>query len=662
VRRSEGVVTDMAVGATRAEDVHMRVVVESYWALARHVCDMRVFREQSTVDIARELLERHGVKIETRLSESYRPRAQCVQLRESDLDFVMRLFEEDGIVAFDAGSGTLVLTDAKTGYIPWEGDELPFRPHGGLEQAGEAVLRIADRAELGPERVTLRDFRRGAPRRPVQASTKVGRGAGFQDVWLRGPSERAAPERSARIAAEARRAELEALELEVASVRVAPGQLVRLTDLPDASLPSEVLVVRVRHAQPARGVVLEAVPSAQRYRVPRRTPRPVQAAPLTAFVQGPERPGDGPGSDVHTDELGRVKIRYPFDRRQPWTEQASDWVPVMQDQTGQSVAIPRVGSEVLVHFIEGDPDRPVVLGRLYNGADPFPEPLPDQKTVSSMRSPSSPDRGGKNMIRIDDSAGAERVDIEAERDQRIVVAQDERRDVGVDRSREVLGSEDVTIGRDATTTVGDDAALVVGGDLSWSVGQKRSARIGKEDALVVGGEHCMAIGASHLRRIGGPDKVQAKEIDERTGGAHCEIALRSISLSARKSVTTVTGGASVGVSLKGHKSTTGLVRAEAVGGLLISKSIADTELVAARKYDLKVGGAALVNADSAIIQATTLEMDALGSFELTGGESVVLRVGDNEVKIVSGAILVKAKQVLVDGKADLAWEEAEISE
>jgi type VI secretion system secreted protein VgrG len=333
----------------------------------------------------------------------------------------------------------------------------------------------------------------------------------------------------------------------------------------------------------------------------------------------------------------------------------------MQDQTGESCSIPRVGSEVLVHFIEGDPDRPVVLGRLYNGTDPFPEPLPAGSTVSALRSPSSPNHGGKNMIRIDDAAGAERIDVQAERDQRIVVTQDERRDVGELRAREVLGSENVQIGNDADALVGGDAGLVVGGDVDWTVGDKRSVRAGKSEALVVGGNHQMTVGSSHMRRIGGPDKIDAAEIDERVGGVQCELALRGISLSARKSVTTVTGGASIGISLKGHKSSTMLVRAEAVGAIAISKSLVDTEIRALRKYDLKVGGAMLVNADSAIIQATTLEMDAITSFELAGKESVVLRVGENEVQILPDAILVKAKKVLVEGKADLAWEEADIS-
>jgi type VI secretion system secreted protein VgrG len=668
LRRVDGVITDLRIGATRAGTAPLQATIEPRWALSRHSTDMRVFRELDTVEIVRTLLEPHGVELDVRLAGRYDKRPQCLQLRESALDFTLRLLEEEGIVAFDAPSDELVLVDGKSGYVPWEGPPLPFRATAELELEGEAVLRIAERADLGPELVAVRDFRRASPRRPISASAMVaaGRGRGVHDVWLRGGSARRDPDRHARIAAEARRAELEALELDVRSVRLFPGMLLHVGDLPDPSLPAEVLVVRVEHAhgdgarERPGALRVHAVASDRSYRVPQRTTRPAQAGPLTAFVMGPLLAGNEPGSDVHTDALGRVKVRYPWDRTQPFTEQASDWVPVMQDQTGGSCAIPRVGSEVLVHFFEGDPDRPVVLGRLYNGADPFPEPLPANKTVSAMRSPSSPDRGGGNMIRIDDAAGAERIDVQAERDQRVAIEQDERRDVGAARAREVLGSERISVGKDATTMVGGSAGLTVEGDAHEIVGAKRRVHVGKDDALVVGKDHTLRVASSHLRRIGGADKVAATEIDERTGGAHCELALRGISLSARRSVTTVTGGATVAVAHKGHKSSTRLLRAEAVGGLAISKSLADT-VIEARKHELRVGGMLRVDADSAVIQATTLEMDALQSFELAGKESIVLRVGDNELKIVPGAILVTAKKVLVDGKAALHWTEADIT-
>src|SRR6185436_14684284 len=126
--------------------------------------------------------------------------------------------------------------------------------------------------------------------------------------------------------------------------------------------------------------------------------------------------------DIYTDSWGRAKVQFHWDRLQPADGECSDWIPVLQDNTGSSCAMARIGWEVLVHFQEGDPDRPIILGRVYNPLDQFPDVLPLHKTRSSLRSMVSPGRQGNNEIRFDDNAGAQQILVQAWKDQNVVVA------------------------------------------------------------------------------------------------------------------------------------------------------------------------------------------------------------------------------------------------
>ena len=166
-------------------------------------------------------------------------------------------------------------------------------------------------------------------------------------------------------------------------------------------------------------VRVHAIDAELAFRPPRLTPWPVVEGPLPAFVTG------SPGEDIATDEWGRVKVHFPWDRVQPLDDRCSDWTWVLQENTGSSCAIPRVGWEVLVHHVEGDPDQPIVMGRLFNPRDPFHENLPGFKTRSAIRSLTSPtrstDRFHENRIAFDDYAGAQFLHFQSERDQTVVV-------------------------------------------------------------------------------------------------------------------------------------------------------------------------------------------------------------------------------------------------
>jgi type VI secretion system secreted protein VgrG len=367
------------------------------------------------------------------------------------------------------------------------------------------------------------------------------------------------------------------------------------------------------------------------------TPAPQLSNPITAYVVGPE------GEDIHTDELGRVKVHFLWDRLQPWDDSASHWVPVLQDNTGHSVGIPRIGWEVLVHFLEGDPDRPVVLGRLYNGADPFPEALPEGKTRSALQSLSSPSRDGHNTIRFDDAAGSEHAFIHAEKDQNVVVANDKREDVVADESNAVGNDETMTVGANDTRMVGGNRSVHVTGNQMLTVGAKRTRKVSGDNTAAVTGNHDLVIGAGHNRRVDSDCSVQAKNLREQIAAIAVEASLGPNSISAGKTGSLTVGGAIVELTAKGKSEGTKVARVETIGGVLFSKS-GKTTTVDTKARITTVGGALKISAKGALALAGGMKLAAVSSaatFTHVGG--ITLKVGEScSLTMKDGAIVLKA--------------------
>jgi type VI secretion system secreted protein VgrG len=667
-RRIDGIVTDMAVAASAVGAVSTEVTIEPAFALARHRIDMRVFREATTVDIVTNVLGRYRAVVDSRLARSYVRRPQCVQYRESDLDFVHRLLEEDGISYFVMGRDRIVLVDDPSGWEVLGSPSLPFRPGALLDAAGEAIVELQDRAELGPALVSVRSARLDRPRHAPRGRAEVfAWGGGLADVWARGTQRRDVDGAAARLAS-AYACDRTSVDGRVASARVAPGWVFEIEGSPLSDRARDrLLCTALNHsfAAPERSGLprFRARPAEQPFHPLPRAPLPEVHGPMVAFVVGPA------GEELFTDELGRVKIRYPWDRENPATDAASHWVPVAQDMTGHSFAIPRVGWEVLVDYIDADPDRPVVLGRLYNAAHPFPEALPEQKTVSALRSFSTPGRGGSNEIRIDDAAGSEAVSVLAERDQEVAVANDRRRDVGADRRREVKGNEDVTVGANATKGTAGDASLVVGGRAETHVGGDGRAWVGEGVASSVAANAGLEIGGAHLRRVVLDDRVTAASIDESVGGVALEASLFGLSTDSKQATSTLVGGAFVDVAVGGVRYATTLARAEVVGALSVSRTGLDTT-ISARTRSLTVGGACVIDASDAwLTSAPELEATTAGHLGVDGAGSITLRITKDgaavsEVVLANGVISIKAPRLVIEapGDAKLAWAKASITE
>ncbi len=654
-RRTSGLITEAWLSATASGHPELSVIVEARIARLRHKRDARVFVDCSTPEIVSEVLNAGNVEHELQLTESYAIREYCVQYCESDLDFVQRLLEDEGIHYVCRDDGTLWLRDESPAAEPIAPEsKLGFGATAGLRKPGEIVSVIGQRSRIVPSEVIFRDFNAQNPKETLEVAEPGPTPAGalqYDYPGKYGLTDQGS--RKARLRTEALRCETSLWSGRGDCAQLRPGYAFTLAGGPEG-LPSEQLVVAVEHdferEREGFELAFKSLDLATPYRPVCRTSAPVIRGFLTGFVRGPE------GEDIHTDELGRIKLHLPWDRRSTGDGSSSCWVPVLQDDTGHSCAIPRVGWEVLIGFIEGDPDRPMVLGRVYNGADPMPDELPANKTRSALQSLTSPGRGGANMIRIDDQAGAEQVYVQAERNQDIVIANDREESVLQTEQATIDGDETIAIDNDHSVTVGANSALSIVKDQSRIIGLSLRRKVGENDAVEVGGNRAWTIGASHIRRVEGYDSVKVGDLRETICVANLETCLKDCSTAAEYGQLLTVGGAHIELTTRTKSESAKLMRAETIGGVLFTK--AKDLTIKSTSRDTKVGGKLTVKATSLLtIKPTTdwsVEATASGSFDADG--TLTLKVGDNVVTLSSDTISVKAKKFITisaDGASEL---------
>jgi type VI secretion system secreted protein VgrG len=561
-----------------------------------------------------------------------------VQHRESDFDFVSRLLEDEGIFYYFAPGDVMILGDGSGAYAPIAGvPALPFRAGMGMDLNEDAVHAFGERAALGCSKVTLRDFNPDKPslNMDVGAGGPSKAGPEFYDY----PGEYLEPSagaKKARLLAEAMACAAASLEGESFCGRLAPGHTFTLYDAPRGISDGRYVVTSLEHAYrlDAGGfsVPFAALPGDVACRPQRVTPVPMLPNPVTAFVTG------APGDDVHTDSAGRVKVHFHWDRLFPVDDTCSHWVPVLQDNTGHSVGIPRVGWEVLVHFLEGDPDRPVVMGRVYNAADTFSVPLPDRKTCSSLKSMCSPGRDGTNEIQFEDKAGAEYVWIHAEKDQNIVIAHDRSEHVIATETTAVKRDEKIDIGVDSTVVVGNDVLPTIDANQSWTTGGNAKIAVSSVDATTVKQNRWLTVGGMHFRRVKTSDMVTTGSLREMVGGVIMEAFLKANSTEIGRVMTVTVGGAIVEVAKMSKVEGASKGRVDTVGGVVFSKAGEEHKMRTDKTRTTTVGG--------------MLKVDAAKELMLAGAEKISLSSLTGKLAATKGKITLKVGETIVELKDD----------
>ena len=350
-RRIDGLATEVFVDQHVDARPELHVIMEPRFAITRYRTNIKIFRDKKVPDIIAEVLGELGVNFELRLKESYPVRPYTVQHRETDFHFVSRMMEEEGMFYFFLPGDVMVIGDSKSAYETIK--TVPFR-HSGLDQNEESVWHVGELAEAGVSQVALRDWTIDQPSLPMDVTASGPTANGPE--WYDYPGEYEEPGEGQRIAnliAQSYICQAQGITGRSTLAAHAPGGIVTIFDSPDGAVDGPFVTTVVEHSFDREGdgwsLSFEGLNAEMACRPPRIHSEPILSGPVTGIVTGPA------GADIHCDSLGRVKVHFHWDRLLPYDDDCSHWVPVLQDNTGHSVAIPRIGWEVLVHFLEGDP-------------------------------------------------------------------------------------------------------------------------------------------------------------------------------------------------------------------------------------------------------------------------------------------------------------------
>ena len=536
-------------------------VVPTIWKLGLRA-NCRIFQDKTIPDIIKQVLLDAGMtanQFRFALNAGrYKPRTYCVQYGESDLNFISRLMEEYGIWYFFEHSETnhvLVMGDDPSAYAtPSGSSSIPYHaPVTAGVSSGEHISGFSYHREIRCGAVKLRDFDFEKPRLNVtgDAQAKMDCKLEAYDYLgeCRNGSERA---QLAKVRLEESQAVRQLGAGQSDCCRIIPGYRFTLDQCHRSDLNREYLVVKVRHRghqpqvlgaetgdvanEPPYHNEFQCIPSDVPFRPTRLTPVPTVQGPQTAIVVGPT------GEEIYTDKHGRVKVQFHWDREGTRDEKSSCWVRVAQVWAGASwgaMFIPRIGQEVLVEFLGGDPDQPIITGRVYNGDNMPPYALPSEKTKSTMKSNSSTGGGGSNELRFEDGKGSEEIFLHGQKDWTIAIENDKNQNVGHDETLAVTNNRAKTVGVDQSETVGANKTIKVGANHTESIGGTEAIAVGMASAhtialaraLTIGGAYQVSVGAAMNETVGG---AKAEEI----GGAKTVVvgALSSEKIGANKSV------------------------------------------------------------------------------------------------------------------------------
>jgi type VI secretion system secreted protein VgrG len=597
-----------AAGATGRFSLWRAYLRPRLWFLGQAV-NCRVFQHRSVPQIVKEdLLKPLGIDaVDERLTGTYPAREYCVQYGESDLDFVHRLLEEEGIwyrFRHEADKHVLVLCDSPQAHA--DGGSVDYRPQGSTRiDAHEGLSAWHEAHEAVPAAVVLADHDFEKPAVALQGRSVQETSPALdmeQFEYAAGFMENAAGEARARVRLEGLQAARRRFHGTGNPFSLAAG--CKFTLERHERLGGAYVVIAASHelaSQEFEHGALEdapsfrltssftAIPGATSWRPPRRTPRARMRGPQTAVVQGPA------GQEVHVDTMGRVKIRFFWDRLGAHDDTASCWVRVAQAAAGRHfghMAIPRVGEEVVVDFLDGDPDRPIVTGRVYNADQTVPLDLPGEKTRSTIRTRSTPGGGEENFneLRFEDKMGAEEVYFHAERDFLRVVENNDTLRVGFDKKDS--GDQRIEIHNNQTVTVGESGCA--DGSRRLTVWKDRVATV------KTGDDRLTLEQGSRTTTIAQDDQLTVQR-----GDRSVKVAAGKYALEAAQSITFKVGGNSITIDQQGITIKAAQVKIEGEAGVKVQGLQVKVEATTA--LDLaalctKVDSQALLTMKGALVQ------------------------------------------------------------
>lgn len=526
-RYFHGIVTEFAhTGYNERRHEYRAVLRPAFWLLTRRA-DCRVLQNMSTPDIFREVCRQAGFSDhKLALSASYEAWEYRVQYRESDFDFLSRLLEHEGIYYYFEHSSdrhVMVLTDdvgkleTVSGY-----EKVPYYPPGGPE-----ARRVRDHLNSW---VTAKTFEPAAfAAREYNFETPASLASGVSPVARRNDANRfeifdypagaskltsAGVERVAKLRAEQMQSSQSVVRSSGDAVGLSAGRLFTLEGYPRRDFNKQYLIISTSCTvssdsartgadggddEPQFSISIEAIDAREPFRPARITPKPLIQGLQTARVVGAS------GEEITTDKYGRVKVQFHWDRAGQSNEDSSCWVRVAQSWAGKNWGaqfVPRVGQEVVVSFLEGDPDHPLIIGSVYNADQMPPYDLPANQTQSGVKSRSSKDGTAENFneIRFEDKKGSEEIYVHAEKDMRVVVENDQTITVGAEKKDK--GDRTVTIHNDDRLEVGNDLEVQVTGKETRTIGKDRVTTVKANDEADVKQKYTLKAGQQITLEVG----------------------------------------------------------------------------------------------------------------------------------------------------------------
>jgi type VI secretion system secreted protein VgrG len=599
--------------------------------------DVRIFQELTSVEIVQQVFEGAGIaaeSVEFRVQRALPKRNYCVQYRETDAAFVERLADFEGIFSIAADSidePKTIFADDRSAFVPIDGDPTLLLAD---TRSGSGVYELDITHSVVTEEVVLRDWNYETPGVDLTSSAADGEARTSRYEFPGGFQTQSDGAALAAIRLEEHLSRRLIAHGFSDDSRLRPGRTFELSGASRTELNVSWLVRSLTHRfrQVAGGLqtyecAFEAAFADQPFRPPRRHAWPVVPGSHSVKVTGPA------GEEIHTDALGRMKGKFYWDRVGDEDDQATCWMRVVQLPLGSSQALARVGWEMLVRYAYGDPDRPIAVARVDNGAHLAPYAYPAAASAMSFKTLSSPGGGKFNELTMEDGGGGMKFGATASKDWHETTNNNKTEKIGVDDQLTVgttldvavTANQTIKVGASRTCTISSDANAKVKGDRTKTVGGAEIVSISGTMAETTKGSDSETTGAGHLTVSGlGITRSSVGSHSLTVGGTYIQAAALGCNIAVAGALSETVGAAKLVIS--GGPITESIIGAGAitVGGAIVHAAGGNRTASAKGSTRVTVGGVALINAGGKfVMKGRSIKITVAGIANLLGGGGVI---------------------------------------
>jgi type VI secretion system secreted protein VgrG len=634
LRHFDGLIDEARFVAHTGTLLHFRLRLRPQLATLGHRRGSRIFQDMSTVDIVKEVLADAGVdeKVEWRFSKTYGPREFVVQYRETELNFVSRLLEDEGLFYFfehgPDGHKMVVADDPSAFAVAPHMSEVRFGMVQGLSGATDPLAVFRREKRLRTTDVQLRDFEFESPQlKPEAQMSEAGSWPMPYYAYPGGFTFGDDAVRRAEACMHGLRADADTVKGKSVAVGLSAGMPFSVEGASESCCNGRFVVTEIQttgeQSPDETGAeegdnlactnTFSGIPEGAPFAAERKAGKPQIHGVQTAIVTGPTNEQQA----IHVDKFGRVKVRFHWDRAGKGDDTSSCWLRVVQLGLGGSMILPRVGWELAVAFLDGDPDRPVAIGRLYNGKQGTLEDLPGGAAKSAMKSLSTPGGAGSNQLGTDDSGGSQGFGLKGPKDVNTFVGGGRSEDVGVQEDHKVTGNMSSMVGANETVSIGANQDINVGNALqtkcaSQSISVGANEVVGTEANYIaaIGGSRTHSIAANRITICNGVRTFVSSSITRDVGAVQIEASAATIN---------ETHGST-------YDETVGALKAEIIAG------VGAEEVAGAKSQNMSAGEIHLV-ANFASKAASVTRLVGGAHVRMAGGN---LEVSASTIKLLGG--------------------------